>query len=66
MDLIFEFRWVGGTHQAAAGLDGVLIASKSICHRHHESGPAVLAAKRRTRTVPIVMAVSSIRSVTGA
>jgi putative ABC transport system substrate-binding protein len=64
-DLIIEYRWAEGRSERLEDLADVLIASK-VDLIVIMTGPAVLAAKRRTSTVPIVMAVSGDPVGTGA
>ena len=64
-DLVFEYRWAEGRSERLPDLADVLIASK-VDVIVIMTGPAVLAAKKRTTTVPIVMAVSGDPVGTGA
>ena len=64
-DLVFEYRWAEGRSERLPDLADVLIASK-VDVIVSMTGPAVLAAKKRTATVPIVMAVSGDPVGTGA
>jgi putative ABC transport system substrate-binding protein len=64
-DLIFEYRWAEGRGERLPDLADVLIANK-VDVIVSMTGPAVLAAKSRTTTVPIVMAVSGDPVGTGA
>src|SRR5689334_5594718 len=56
-NLSIEYRWAEGKGERLDGLAEELIASK-IDVLVVMTGPAVLAAKRQSTTVPIVMAVS--------
>lgn len=64
-DLVFEYRWAEGRSERLPDLADILIASK-VDVIVSMTGPAVLAAKSRTATVPIVMAVSGDPVGTGA
>src|SRR6476469_1605868 len=64
-DLVFEYRWAEGRGERLPDLADVLIASK-VDVIVIMTGPAVLAAKKRTATLPIVMAVSGDPVGTGA
>jgi putative ABC transport system substrate-binding protein len=56
-DIAFEYRWAEGRGESLEGLAQELIDSK-VDVIVIMTGPAVLAARRRTTTIPIVMAVS--------
>ena len=56
-NLAFEYRWAEGRGERLPDLADVLIAGK-VDVIVSMTGPAVLAAMKRTSTVPIVMAVS--------
>jgi putative tryptophan/tyrosine transport system substrate-binding protein len=64
-DLVFDYRWAEGRSERLPDLADVLIASK-VDVIVIMTGPAVLAARKRTVTVPIVMAVSGDPVGTGA
>src|SRR4029079_8987868 len=64
-DIVFEYRWAEGRGERLPDLADILIASK-VDVIVIMTGPAVLAAKKRTATVPIVMAVSGDPVGTGA
>jgi putative ABC transport system substrate-binding protein len=64
-DLIYEYRWAERRSERLPDLADVLIASK-VDVIVIMTGPAVLAAKYRTTTIPIVMAVSGDPVGTGA
>ncbi len=64
-DLVLEYRWAEGRSERLPDLADALIASK-VDIIVIMTGPAVLAAKNRTKTLPIVMAVSGDPVGTGA
>ena len=64
-NLAFEYRWAEGRGERLPDLADVLIAGK-VDVIVSMTGPAVLAAMKRTSTVPIVMAVSGDPVGTGA